>query len=289
MALFASPSLVLNPADLYEFQDARSGAGQARLVEVARVRSPRGSFLTPDRVQTPRLTFAVTAPDGTTLMYADRAEHLKLNPIAPQMAFVGTDGTVLGRVEYDSHSTFHGGGRVIGTTEQGWNLAPGGRLLDANGGPVADLVYEQPPNMERPRLPDGRDARTLRWTTPDGAHLAERRQGVLYIDERVTGVWRALVIGSYLAVAFEFHLPIGEGQVSEAVPDVYPGYANVHTAYDEFQRNFMTEYRKPVRTRVSPAVFMPGVQRDQLEHLVKLFFPVVVAIAVIVLIVRAVS
>ncbi|MGP4027556.1 hypothetical protein [Actinomadura sp. 3N407] len=287
--LFTSTSLRLNPANLYEFQDARSGVAQARLVEVARVRSPRGSFLTPDRVQTPRLTFAVTGPDGATLMYADRAEHQKLNPIAPQMAFVGTDGTVLARVEYDSHSTFHGGGRVLGTTEQGWNLTPGGRLLDANLKPLGDLVYEQPPSMDRPILPDGRDARTIRWIATDGTRLAERRDGDLYIDDRVTGAWRAIIIGSYLAVAFEFHLPINDGEATETAPDVYPGYAGLHAAYDEFQRNFMIQYRQPTRTRASAGVFRAGVQRDQLEHLFKLFFPVVVLVAVISLIVRLVA
>lgn len=287
-ALFTSASLRLNPADLYELQDAATGTTLARLNEVARIRSPRGSFLVPDRVQTPRLTFAITAPDGTTLMYADRAEHRKLNPIAPQMAFVGTDGTVLARVEYDSHSTFHGGGRVLGTTEQGWNLAPGARLLDVNGRPLGDLVYEQPPSMDRPRLPDGRDARTIRWIATDGIRQAERRDGDLHLDDRVTGAWRAVIIASYLAVAFEFHLPINDGTATEAAPEIYPGCAGVHSAYDEFQRNFMVEYTRPTRTRIA-LVQKPGVQRDQLEHLFKLFFPVVVAVVVIVSIVRFIT
>ncbi|TYB40869.1 hypothetical protein [Actinomadura chibensis] len=285
-ALFTATALRLNPADLYEFQDAETGATQARLIEMARVRSPRGSFLTPDQVQTPRLTFAVRAPDGSTLMYADRAEHLKLNPIAPQMAFIGPDGTILGRLEYDSHSTFHGGGRVLGTTDQGLNLTPAARLLDANGRPFADLVFEQPPNLDRPTLPDGRDARTVRWTAPNGAHLAERRNGDLHIDNRVTGAWRALLIGSYLATAFEFHLPIANGDPTETPPEIYPGFTNVHTAYDDFQHRFVAEYSTPTRTRASSAVFRPGVQRAHLEHLYKLVFPIAVAIAAIVLVIR---
>ncbi|MEU8799013.1 hypothetical protein [Spirillospora sp. NPDC048819] len=279
--LFTSTSLRLNPANLYEFQDTTTGASLARLVEVARVRSPRGHWITPDRVQTPRLTFAVTAPDGTTLMYADRAEHQTLNPIAPQMAFVGTDGTVLARLECDSHSMFHGGGRVLGTTEQGWNLTPGARLLDSELRPLGDLVFEQPPSMDRPRLPDGRDARTVRWMTMDGAQLAERRNGDLHIDNRVTGAWRAIIIGSYLSAAFEFHLPINEGEATETVPDVYPGYAGVHAAYNEFQRDFMVQYRQPTRTRASQTVFRAGVQRDQLEHLFKLFWPVGVVLIIV--------
>lgn len=281
----SSAALSLNPADLYELQDAASGATWARIVEVARVRTPRGSFLLPERVQTPRLTFALTSPDGMTLMYADRAEHRKRNLIAPQWAFVGTDGTVLARVEYDSHSTFHGGGRVLGTTEQGWNLSPGARLLDVNGRPLCDLVYEQPPSMDRPHLPDGRDARTVHWIATDGTRMAQRRDGVLYLDDRVTGTWRMIIIGSYLSIAFEFHLPIGKGKASEAVPEVYRGYADVHTAYDEFQRNFVGEQSRATRTRVA-YVFPAGVQRDQLEHLFKLAYCAAVPVALVILIVR---
>ncbi|TDC66573.1 hypothetical protein E1200_16485 [Actinomadura sp. GC306] len=279
--LFESTSLRLNPANLYEVQDVGTGATLARLVEVARVRSPRGHWITPDRVRTPRLTFAVTAPDGTALMYYDRAEHQTLNPIAPQTAFVGTDGRVLARLECDSHSTFHGGGRVLGTTDQGWFLAPGARLHDPEARPLGDLVFEQPPNMDRPILPDGRDARTLRWMTMDGVQLAERRNGDLHIDGRVTGAWRAIIIGSYLAMAFEFHLPINEGEATETVPNVYPGYTDVHTDYNEFQRDFMIQYRRPMRTRAAPVVFRAGVQRDQLEHLFKLFWPVGVALVIV--------
>lgn len=63
-----------------------------------------------------------------------------------------------------------------------------------------------------------------------------------------------------------------------AVPK--PGYAGLHTAYEDFQRQFMNEYRKPIRTGIS-LVYRPGVQRDQLEHLFKIFFPVMVAVVVI--------
>lgn len=287
-ALFTTAALRLNPADLYEFQDASSGATQARLVELARVRSPRGSFLTIDRVQTPRLTFAVKAPDGSTLMYADRAEHLKLNPIAPQMAFVGRDGTVLGRVEFDSHSMFQGGGRILATTEQGLRLSAGGRLLDANLRPLADLVYELPsdPAFDRPTMPDGRDARAIRWTAPDGAQLAVRRNGDLYIDDRVTGVLRALVIGSYLAIAFEFHLPFAAGRATETPPEIYPGYSGLHADYEEYQRKFAEEYRKPTRTRVSSSVFRPGVQAESLMHFYKIGLPVLLVAALVVYMIR---
>ncbi|MFI0372717.1 hypothetical protein ACH35V_33060 [Actinomadura sp. 1N219] len=277
--LFTAASLRLNSSNLYEIQDAESGIVQANLVEVARVRAPRSNFLSADRIQTPRLTLAVNAPDGTTLLYFDRAEHLNLSPVAPQTAFVATDGRILARVEFDSHSAFHGGGRTLGSTEQGNTLTPAARLLDANNQPLGDLVYEQPPDLSRPTLPDGFDARAIRWTAPDGTVLAQRRDAVLYLDNRVTGVWRPIIICSFLAVAFEFHLPFLDRPVSETAPELYPGYAGLHSAYDEFQRNFMDQYRPPVRTPLGR-----GIQRDQLEHLFKIFGPIAGVIIIIALI-----
>ncbi|TMQ98308.1 hypothetical protein ETD83_19315 [Actinomadura soli] len=279
--LFTAPSLRLNTSNLYEIQDGDSGIVLAQLAEVARVRAPRGSFLSADRVQTPRLTLAVNAPDGTTLLYFDRAEHLNLSPVAPQTAFVATDGRVLARVEFDSHSAFQGGGRTLGTTEQGFTLTPAARLLDANNQPLGDLVYEQPPDLSRPTLPNGLDARTIRWVATDGTVLAQRRDGVLHLDNRVTGVWRPIIICSYLAVVYEFHLPFGERQASETTPELYPGYAGLHSAYDEFQRNFMDQYRPPVRTPLGV-----GIQRDQIDRLLKIFGPIVGVIAIIILIAR---
>ncbi|MFI0481898.1 hypothetical protein [Actinomadura sp. 9N215] len=284
--LFTSAALRLNPSNLYEIQDGSSGTVLARLVEVARLRSPRGNVLTADRVQTPRLTFAVTAPDGTTLLYFDRAEHLKLSPVAPQSAFIAPDGTLLARVEYDSHSTFQGGGRILGTTEQGMNLTPAARLLDANLRPLGDLICEQPPDLERPTLPNGIDARVFRWTTPDGTQLAERRDGVLYLDARATGAWRPVIFASYLALAFEFHLPFGDGQATESGPEIYPGYAGIHAAYNEYQANFMAEYRAPARVAFGQKQFRAGVQRDQLDHLLKIFGPIAGIAAVILLIIK---
>ncbi|WP_067792901.1 hypothetical protein [Actinomadura formosensis] len=287
---FSSTALRLNLAAQYEVLDAGTGSVLARLAEVTRVRSPRGNLLRPDPVAVPRLTFALTAPDGSTLLYIDRAEHLKLNFVPPQTALVDADGTVLGRVDYDRYSLVReapAGGRGLEayTDERGMRVAPAACVLDPGGRLLLNVVYETPEDGGRPRLPDGQDARVTRWVTTEGVQVAERRDGVLGFDERLTGAWRAMIVGSFVAFALEFHFSWGGTSAPESVPEPYPGHAGLHAAYAEYQRRVVAEYRSPVRTRTG-LTFRSGVISDQLDHFYKVALPLMLVVATVIFLVR---
>ncbi|WP_242909087.1 hypothetical protein [Actinomadura terrae] len=282
--LFSAAALRVNLADPYEVVDAASGTVLARLVEAARVRSPRGNPLAPDPVAMPRLTFALTGPDGRVLLYVDRAEHLKFNFVPPQSAFAGPDGAVLGRVEYDHHSAAGPGGQAR-TDAQGMTVAPAARVLGPDLRPLCDVVYVTPPDGSRPTLPDGQDARTARWVTSEGAQVAERRDGVLRLDERLPGPWRALAIGSFVALACEFRLPAGDAPAPESIPEPFPGHAGLHDAYAAYQREQAAEYQQPVRTRAGLA-HRPGVLAERRDHLIKIGLPIVLVLAAVIFLIR---
>ncbi|MEV5824956.1 hypothetical protein AB0L25_05210 [Spirillospora sp. NPDC052242] len=282
VGFLGSAALRLEYRERFETVDAGSGTRLAALDEVARVRSPRGSIIKVDPVATPRLTFALTGFDGTPLLYLDRAEHLKLYPLPPQTVLVGPDGTTLCRFDYEHHSPLNGGGRLR-HDEAGAAFVPAVRMLDAGGRPLGDVLLSQTSwDNEKPQLADGQDARLARWVDMDGGVLAERRDGVLSFTEGLSEARRAMVVGSFLSLTIEYHHPYEKGKASESVPKVFPGYAGLQAAYDEYQlkRVGLRKQRVKGAGREFP-VFREGVRSYRLEQAMRISAPIFALIVIV--------
>ncbi|MFI0372947.1 hypothetical protein ACH35V_34230 [Actinomadura sp. 1N219] len=203
------------------------------------------------RRHVPRITVLVTDASNSPVMFLDRADKITGNPYASQCAVIEPDGRVAGYLTDDHYKSPMPTADVVDA--EGMSIVGGRRhLRDQNGTAICDVVIR----VAIPPLPGAlnydENVDTTRFVGQDGTVWARRRgqSPLLEISPDTPYPIRRMIVASVIAdtitndhqiVASSSKNPLTPLQ---AVPDPYPGYADVHSRYMEYQREFIEWYRK---------------------------------------------
>jgi hypothetical protein len=167
---------------------------------------------------------------------------------------------------------------------QGNLVRPAARLRDGADRPLAEALRVTPQDGSGPLLPDGTDASAMRFVAPDGALLAERRDGVLHLDPTLPAPVRTAVIGAWLTFAVELTMPLVSGASAKDfdndIVEPFAGFASLHDAYAERQAKEVAEYARPRRIG-GRMVYRPGVLIYRQEFYYRYVLPVMLVAALI--------
>ncbi|TMQ93096.1 hypothetical protein ETD83_25945 [Actinomadura soli] len=203
------------------------------------------------RRHVPRITVLVTDASNSAVMFLDRADKITGNPYPPQCAVIEPDGRVAGYLTDDHYESPMPTADVVDA--EGMAIVGGKHhLRDQTGAAICDVVTR----LAMPPLPQelnyDPNVDTTRFVGQDGTVWARRRgqSPLLEISPDTPYPIRRMILASMVAdtITHEYQVgavsPYKPPTPLQAVPDPYPGYADVHSRYMEYQQEFIEWYRK---------------------------------------------
>ncbi|MFI0486674.1 hypothetical protein [Actinomadura sp. 9N215] len=210
----------------------------------------------------PRITVVVTDAWNSAVLFVDRAEKIVGNPYVPHCAVVEPGGRVAGYLT-DDHYKFPRPSEDD-VDPDGMGVIGGRRhLRDQAGEALCDVVFRfAMPSMPQ-ELNHDPNVDTTRFIGQNGTVWARRRGGnpVVEISPDAPQPLRTLILAAAIAETIDedYHRPWPDSPYTpppplQAVPDPYPGYADVHSRYMEYQQEFVEWYRKHMTGRFTSSL-----------------------------------
>ncbi|MFI0372948.1 hypothetical protein ACH35V_34235 [Actinomadura sp. 1N219] len=203
------------------------------------------------RRHVPRITVLVTDVSNSPVMFLDRADKITGNPYPPQSAVIEPDGRVAGYLTDDHYKSLLPTADVV--DGEGMSIVGGKHhLRDQTGAAICDVVsrFALPPLPQQ--LNHDPNVDTTRFVGQNGTVWARRRgqSPLVEISPDTPHPIRRMIVASAIAdtINDDYHRggfsPYTPPTRLQAVPDPYPGYADVHSRYMEYQREFIEWHRK---------------------------------------------